>query len=435
MSLKRASAGWLHVAGLGISLVIAGQFAGWNYGLAAGWGNMAVATGLMAMLCFGLALCVAELAAAKPHAGGLYSFCQSSFGNFAGYLVGISVFGALAFGSGAAASFISAYVEHVFGFGGAPLKLFLFAVMIAIHIRGAGEAMRWLIASGVIALLAILVFLVTMAPYFDPANLATPELPLTVTMAGVMSCVPFGIFMFLSIEQTAAAAEEVENPGSAIPKGFVAAITVLLISAMGILLLSAGGGGVAQVAEAEDPLLAALASPLAGGGQPVAATIVGLGAIVGLVATLFSLIYSASRQFYALSREGHLPISLSHTNARGAPDVALLMVAAIGMLGSFAPPDKVLLCVVLALTASYIIVLAAFIRQRTVEPDLVRPFRAWGGRATAIVCLALALMVFVACFQLDWEILGGIAAFLTVAIIARAMTRGPAPAESALDDA
>ena len=428
MSLARSAVGWPQIAGLGISLVIAGQFSGWNYGLSAGWANMVVATLLMALLCFGLALCVAELSAARPHAGGLYAYCQAEFGRFIGYLVGVAVFGALAIGTGAAATFISAYCEHVFGFGGLALKLALFALIVVIHLRGVGEAMRWMVAAGVLSVLSIVAFLFAMAPHFSADRLATPALPLTVTPFGVFSSVPFAIWLFISVEQTAAASEEVDDPGKAIPRGMLVAIFTLLLSAVGILLLSAGGGGIAEVASGDDPLFAALSSPLAGGGQPIVAKLVGIGGIMGLLATMFSLIYSASRQLYALAREGQLPAALARTNQRGAPHAALLIVAGIGMLTSLVPPDRILLCVVLSLTASYVVLLAAFIRQRTLEPDLERPFRAWGGRATAAMSMALALLVFAACFQLDTAILGAVGFFFLVVILLRLASRSTRPA-------
>ena len=51
--LKRGTAGWILLAGLGVSYVISGDFAGWNFGIAhAGWGGFAIAAGLMAIMYF-----------------------------------------------------------------------------------------------------------------------------------------------------------------------------------------------------------------------------------------------------------------------------------------------------------------------------------------------------------------------------------------------
>jgi len=409
MTLLRSSIDWRHVAGLGIAIVIAGQFSGWNYGLAAsGWANMVVATLLMALLCFGLALCLAELSAARPHAGGLYSYCEDAFGPFAGYITGCAVAVALTIGTGAAAEFISAYATHVLGFGGWPLKIGIFAAIIGLHLRGVGEAMGFVAAAGFLALASILLFDVTMLPHFDVANLLRGGQPLHVDVRGVFSCIPFAIWLFIAVEQTAAASEEVADPGRDMPRGIIAAIVALLISALGILLLGIGGGGIDQVATADDPLYAAMTSPRAGGAPGWAIAAVGIGGIVGLLGTLFSLIYSTSRQIFALARDGRLPAILGRTNRRGAPDVALLSVAAIGLAMSAVSPERVLLAVVLLLSGSYIVLLAAFLRLGSVWRDLHRPFRAYGGKATAMVCLLLSTILFAACFQVDVSMLAGL---------------------------
>ncbi|MGC6328310.1 amino acid permease [Rhizorhabdus sp. FW153] len=408
MTVVRARLGWSHVAGLGVALVVAGQFSGWNYGLAAsGWGNMVAATLLMALLCFGLGLCLAELSAARPHAGGLYVYCADAFGPLVGSAVGCAVFVALSIGTGAAAEFVSAYASHVLGFGGWPLKLVLFAAILTLHLRGAGEAMRMMMAAGALAVAGLLLFDVAMMPHFDSANLVRAGERLHVDPAGIFACIPYAIWLFISVEQSAAASEDVDDPARNMPRGIIAAVATLLISGLGVLVLGAGAGGIERIGTAADPLYAALAGVPAGVPHWVIVG-VGLSGILGLIATLFSLIYAASRQLFALARDGFMIAPLARTNRFGSPHLALLLVGSIGLAASAVPPDRILLAVVLSLSASYIVLLAAFVRLRRTRPDLARPFRAWGGVGLAGLCLALAITLFLACFRADPRVLIGL---------------------------
>lgn len=69
--LKKGAAGWFLLATLGVSYVISGSFAGWNYGFAvSSWFGMMIAVGLMGIMYFGLVLCLAEMSAALPSAAG-----------------------------------------------------------------------------------------------------------------------------------------------------------------------------------------------------------------------------------------------------------------------------------------------------------------------------------------------------------------------------
>lgn len=415
MTFARRSLGWPHVAGLGVALVVAGQFSGWNYGLAAaGWANMVVATVLMALLCFGLALCLAELSAARPHSGGLYVYCSEAFGSVVGSAVGSAVFLALAIGTGAASEFVSAYALHVIGFGGWPLKVGMFAIFLALHLRGVGEAMRLIVAAGACAVIGILLFDFAMLPHFAASNLTRGGERLHVDAAGVFACIPYAIWLFISVEQSAAASEEVGDPARDMPRGILAAVFTLLLSGLGVLVLGAGAGGIDRIGQAADPLYAAMSGVPAGVPRWMIIT-VGLSGILGLVATLFSLIYAASRQMFALARDGVMIASMASINRFGSPHKALMLVCAIGLAASALPPDRILLAVVLSLSGSYIVLLAAFIRLRLTRPEMVRPFRAWGGIAMATICLLLASALFIACFRADARVLIGLGLWIAFA--------------------
>jgi ethanolamine permease len=397
--------GWPKIAGLGIALVVAGQFSGWNFGLmAGGWLNMLIATLLMALLCGGLALCVAELSTALPSAGGVFVYAQSAFGPFVGYLVGVACALALTVGTGAAATFICAYTESIFGLGGWPVKIALFAVIIGIHLRGVGEAMGLTMIAGVIAVVALLTFGVAMAPHVELASLLTMPTASTgpaISLGGIFACVPFAIWLFITVEQTGSAAEEADNPGRSMPRGILAAIGTLLVTALVVLVCAPGAGGVEVVGSAGDPLYAAMTSTNAYGDASWLAKVIGCGAVFGLIATFFSLVYAASRQLFAMARDGLFPQWLGKTGKRGTPFPALLLIGAIGLPLSAIDPATVMLAVVLLLNVCYLFIFGAYLRIKRSQPDLPRPFRLAGGTVIAWLGLALTLVVIAACFQLD----------------------------------
>ncbi|MFT7621653.1 MAG: ethanolamine permease [Myxococcota bacterium] len=79
-----------HLWALGVGAVISGDFFGWNFGLAEGFGGMLVATSIITVMYLGLCFSIAEMSAALPHAGGAYSFARSSMGPWAGYVTGLA---------------------------------------------------------------------------------------------------------------------------------------------------------------------------------------------------------------------------------------------------------------------------------------------------------------------------------------------------------
>ena len=408
--LQKGSAGWLQLAGLGVAIVISGDFAGWNYGLAlGGWGGMLVAAMLMAIMYLCLTLTLSELASAMPSAGGFYTFVRRAFGPFGGYVAGIAVAMATVTAAGAIAVFIGAYFEVVFGFGGWPVQLAFFLVFIGIHSWGVGEALGLILVITLIAIVTLGTFVVYMLPYFSTDNLfnipvsqvdgASRFLPFG--YFGVWSCIPFAIWLFIGIEHVSLASEEAKDPAKSIPKGMISAILVLFFLAVAILFVGPGGGGAKEIMEAEDPLLTAISSPNAYGSETAVALGIGLVALSGLIASFFSVMYAYSRQIFALSRAGYLPRFLSITNSRHSPFVALAIPGIFAFALSQTNPEYLVLTAVFLLTLTYILVQITHIYLRRSEPHMERPYRTPGGVMTSSVGMILAIVAATACFLVE----------------------------------
>ena len=66
----RRYAGVASLWALGVGAVISGHYSGWNLGLlAGGWGGLALAALVIAVMYLGLVFCIAEMGAALPHTG------------------------------------------------------------------------------------------------------------------------------------------------------------------------------------------------------------------------------------------------------------------------------------------------------------------------------------------------------------------------------
>ncbi len=426
-TLRRGSAGWLLLTGLGVAYVVSGDYAGWNFGLAeGGFGGLAIATVLMGVMYACMVFSLAELSSVLPTAGGGYGFARRALGTWGGFLTGTAILIEYVLAPAAISVFIGGYVESLGLFGlesGWPVYLACFVVFTGVHLWGVGEALRFSFVVTGIAVAALLVFCVGALTHFDAGSLndiAVNENAfgsgswLPFGLLGIWAAFPFGMWFFLGIEGVPLAAEEAKEPERTLPRAMAAAIGILVVLALLTLLPAAGAAGSDAIKDADNPLVAALET--ATGGDPTTLSrIVNYAGLAGLVASFFSLIYAGSRQLFALSRAGYLPRFLSLTSRRKAPYLGLIVPAAIGFALAAATGDgaRMLNIAVFGAAVSYVLMSLSHIVLRRREPGLHRPYRTPGGVATSSVAFVLACAAVVATFLVD-PVAAGIALILYV---------------------
>ena len=167
-SLRRGTAGWILLAGLGVSYVISGDYSGWNFGLEqGGFGGLAIAAVIIAAMYLALVLGMAEMSSALPAAGGGYTFARRALGPWGGFATGTAILIEYAIAPAAIATFIGAYVESLGLFGitdGWWVYLAAYAIFVGIHLAGVGEALKVMFVITAIALVGLLIFAVAAVP-------------------------------------------------------------------------------------------------------------------------------------------------------------------------------------------------------------------------------------------------------------------------------
>ena len=406
--LKKGTAGWFLLAGLGVSYVISGDFAGWNFGIGvAGWGGFAIAAVLMAVMYLTLVLSLAEMSAAIPAAGGGYSFARQVMGPSGGYLTGLAVLIEYVLAPAAIVVFIGAAVEALVGLNGPVIYATFYLIFVSIHLIGAGEALKLMMVITALAVFAILATAITLFGSFETANLF--DIPPDPSIAGsneylpfgwhgVWAALPFGMWLFLAIEGVPLAAEEAKDPATDVPRGIVGAMLFLLVTAVLVVFLLAGAVGADAIGNSPVPLVDALKHT----GNTTLATTVNVLGLAGLIASFFSIIYGYSRLVFALSRAGYLPRFLSLTNERKAPVWALAIPAALGFLISLTREgDLIIAMAVVGATISYALMALSHILLRIKHPDMHRPYKTPGGVLTSSICLVLAVIALTGVYAFD----------------------------------
>lgn len=404
--LKRGTAGWILLAGLGVSYVISGDFAGWNFGIAqAGWAGFLIAAIAMAAMYFTLVLSLAEMSAAIPAAGGGYSFARQAMGPTGGFVTGLAVLIEYALAPAAIVIFIGSAVNELVGLDGPIVYALFYAAFIGIHLFGVGEALKVMMVISALAVLAIILTAGALIGHFDINNLfdiapatvqATEVLPFG--WYGVWAALPFAMWLFLAVEGVPLAAEEAKNPAKDVPKGIIGAMLFLLVTAILVVLLLAGAVGSEVIGASAVPLVDALKLT----NNPTIATLVNMLGLAGLIASFFSIIYGYSRLVFALSRAGYLPQSLSLTSKNKVPSRALIVPGIFGFVVSLTGEgDLILAMAVVGATVSYALMSLSHILLRIKQPELERPYRTPGGVVTSAISLVLSLIALTGVYAFD----------------------------------
>lgn len=413
--LRRYAGVWSLWA-LGVGAVISGDFFGWNFGLSVGgFGGLAIATAVVAVMYLGLCYSIAEMSPALPHTGGAYSFGRTALGPWGGFSTGLAenieyvlTPAVIVVGIG---GYMGAAVNELLGLAlpGPVWWLIFYVLFVGLNILGVEAAFKFSVGITLLALGILAVFWVGAIPHFrwELALNIVPEggnsrwLPFG--WGGVVQALPFAIWFYLAIEQLPLASEEARNPRRDMPKALLWGLLTLVVASALTLLLSAGiAPGAAAVGRSEEPLFLAFTT-IFGGGAGTA--VLSLAAVAGLVASFHTIIYAYGRSIYSLSRSGYFPKGLSLTlPGRQTPYVALLTGAAIGygvaLLIEFghrwfggAPVAAALLnMAVFGAVIAYLMQCIAFVRLRRRFPHIERPYRSPLGNAGAIVAGGIALV-------------------------------------------
>src|SRR5688500_3464145 len=131
---------------LGVGAVISGHFSGWNFGFATGgWGGLLVAGIIIGIMYTGLVFCIAEMSPALPHTGAAYSFARSSMGPWGGFITGLCENVEYVVTPAVIVTFITAYVNSIFGFDPAyspVIWVATFIIFLALNISGVALSYR-----------------------------------------------------------------------------------------------------------------------------------------------------------------------------------------------------------------------------------------------------------------------------------------------------
>ncbi|MBM3666812.1 MAG: ethanolamine permease [Actinobacteria bacterium] len=405
----RRHAGVWSLWALGVAAVISGDFFGWNFGLAYGFGGLLVATAVVVVMYFGLCYSIAEMSPAMPHTGGAYSFARSAMGPWGGFSTGVAETieyvitpAVIVVGIG---SYMGTIADDLFSISlSDPVWwLIFYAIFVGLNYIGVEASFRFTVIICFTSLAILAVFCVGAIPNLDFQQFAidTNGGWFIDGVPGVFYALPFAIWFYLAIEQLPLAAEESADPQRDIPKGTIWGLRTLIVTSILILFLNSGiSPGSAALSESGEPLLDGLKTIF---GDGTSASILGLIAVAGLVASFHTIIYAYGRNVFSLSRAGYYPNALSVTHGtRQTPWAALLLGAVIGWIAAYiiyknadtTVGASLLYMAVFGAVISYIMQCVSFILLRRDMPDIDRPFKSplgVPGAAIAAVIAACAL--------------------------------------------
>ncbi len=430
----RRHAGVWSLWALGVGAVISGEFYGWNFGLGTGgFGGLAIAGVLMAVMYYGLVYSIAEMSPALPHTGGAYSFARSAMGPWGGFLTGLAenmeyvITPAVVVG--AIGLLMQEITKGLFDVTGSPWWNSLpfwwavfYIIFVGINVIGIEATMRFTVTITLLSI-AVLVFFFIAAIFSGKLDFSLwtnigkdgGEIAggggswLPFGLSGVFKSLPFAIWFFLAIEEVPLAAEESMDPRRDVPKGSVWAMHTLLIAAILTLVINTAlPGGAFLFGQSGFPLLDGLYAIF---GKGSAVELLGLLFVIGLVASFFTIIFAYGRNTYSLSRAGYFPQFLSKTHGtRKTPHVALIAGAVVGYVVSYVVyllqqkelgtqiVAALLNMAVFAAVISYILQMTSFVMLRRNLPNIERPYRSKWGVPGAVIAGTLAAISLIAIF-------------------------------------
>ncbi len=349
------------------------------------------------VLAFAGAMAYAELAALRPRAGGEYVYLREAFGPFAAFLTGWTSFvagfsGAIAASAVALAGYVGRFVPSA-GDTTALLTLPLpliplvvsrrnlvalgaIAVLTIVHMRGLGPGRLVQNVLAVAKVSALLAFLAVGFAIGDGRTAHLLEAGHANASGMLMALIPV-MFAYSGWNAASYVAEEVRDPGRNVPIALGLGTLAVVGIYLGLNALYLFAMPIADLAAVSGTLIDSVAERLLGFAVGSAIAIF---TVVSIAASISAMVLAGPRVYFAMARDGVFiaPAGRVHERFR-APTAAIIAQTLWSSV--------LVLCGTLSQLVSYtgfaivlfsgIAVTSVFVLRRR-EPDIERPFRAWG---------------------------------------------------------
>ena len=351
---------------------------------------------------------MAELGAAIPRSGGQYNFSRRALGDYAGFVVGWSDWLSTCGTAAAVAIVIGEYSGELFPAVAGHVKLIAVLVIVGFFVLQ-WRGIKW--GSGtqlVTAAIKTFAFVIVVAACFlwggharaaaSASVVATPPLPSGWPLA---LAILFGLqAVFYTIDGWDGIiyfGEEVRNPGRDIPRAIFGSVGTI----MGIyLLINAAVLYVLPMSQIAGNtfVLGTAAEKIFG---PYGDTIIRAIMVISLLSCLNANQLFCSRTLYAMSCDRLFFRSFTRVNAGGTPTLSLLLSTIAGILFVLGSFEIVIAMLSFFFVANYTLSYSSLFVLRKKEPEMERPYRAWGYPWTTGIALFASALFLVASIAPD----------------------------------
>ena len=345
---------------------------------------------------------VSELAAMVPREGGFYVYTCTAMGEHAGFMVGWSDFlgnvAAAAYGAMATAEFLERLVPAI----GPIARVVAGSIILAFAgLQWSGVRLSARVQQAASAIAAIALIGLVVGCFMIHTPVATPPLQAAATVSFLGALVLAIQSIVVTYDGWYAPiyfAEETRRPARQLPRamfGGLALVTVIYMLMNAAFLRALGTAGLA----ASKFAAADAARLIFGRASEIVISLVG---VVILLSLLNTVLMSATRVLFAVSRDGLFwrGAALVAVNGTPRPALALSTLVAVGMVLS-GTVDRLIAIAGFLYVINYCSAYSSLVVLRRTQPDTARPFRVPGYPVLTLLTLAGSLAFLVGAIVSD----------------------------------
>jgi len=345
---------------------------------------------LMAMVM----LCFAEAGSKVTDTGGPYTYIETAFGDYAGFMGGFFAVGSNLFADAAVSNALVNVISSAYPVfeNGLPRFIFLFILfygLVYVNVIGIKQGIGLVKFNTMVKLVPLILLIAIGFKDVSISNLYIQHMPSFKTLSET-SLILF--FAFQGCETGIIVGGEVVNPKRTIPRAILISITIVIVVYILIQTISQGVLG--------DALPNFTSAPLAETARVVFGNfgylLLTIGAVISMFGYMSGTILNSPRIVYALARDKVIPIkALSGIHKSFAtPHIAIIIYATIGFIlavsGSF---EQLAVIASSSMLCLYLGVALAVMKFRKSKKDYLGGFQIPGGWTVPILAIIIILYV------------------------------------------